>query len=240
MDLKLELQGRYSEILSYLELLDAIDSETKAGAPRLGNHNGYQISTQQIKMLYSSVYLQCYNLVESTITNCIEVICQAIVSENALPKNLNTKLQYEWVRFVAKTNIDSNAEKRQINAMKLFDHSVQMQTVANPQFKLDRGGGGNWDDKEIASFCERIGFPLNIPPQVSTLVKRHFKDDEGPLTYIKSLRNKLAHGAVSFEECAANATPGNLRQLVVLTGDYLNVVVEEIQKSIDNKVHLVP
>ena len=63
-------EEQLQEIETYLDLLEVF--EVQAG--RIGEAT---ITAQQQKILYSSVYLQIYNLVEATITWCVEAVRSA-------------------------------------------------------------------------------------------------------------------------------------------------------------------
>ena len=54
-------EERLIEIESYLELLEALENQVRRGLPQFGE-DGSTITVQQQKILYSSVYLQLYNL----------------------------------------------------------------------------------------------------------------------------------------------------------------------------------
>jgi len=64
-------EERLIEIESYLELLEALENQVQEGLPQFGG-DGSTITVQQQRILYSSVYLQLYNLVESTVTKCVD------------------------------------------------------------------------------------------------------------------------------------------------------------------------
>ena len=61
---------RLAEVETYLEFLSTMEARAQHGPPRLEGAE-HPISAQQQRILYSSVYLQLYNLVESTMSRCI-------------------------------------------------------------------------------------------------------------------------------------------------------------------------
>ena len=75
-------EERLQEIETYLDLLEALEKQVQRGLPKIGQA-GPIITVQQQRILYSSVYLQLYNLIESTVTRCVEAISTAVV-ERAL------------------------------------------------------------------------------------------------------------------------------------------------------------
>lgn len=226
---------RLREIESYLELLDGLEQQVQKGIPRFGN-NGGKITTEQQKILYSSVYLQLYSLVEATITSCVNTFCQAITLKSSHPHELSIDVRREWVRFVARTHTDLNYDNRLESTLSMCD--MLMQPVSD--LKIDRGGGGNWDDEEIHKLIQRLGLSIKITRQTQKDIKRPFKDDKGALALIKYFRNKLAHGNISFVECAEDITVADLRDLTTRTSSYLREVVIGFQRSIADDEFLDP
>lgn len=236
-DFSQTFEDRKIEIEAYLDLLESLERQVQQGTPRLGA-SGSIITVQQQKILYSSVYLQLYNLVESTVKRCVEAVCIAVTSEQWRPKDLSDKVRQEWVRFTAQTHINLNSENRLEAALCLCEHLVQILPIST--FKIETGGGGNWDDNAIEEISKRLGLSLSISPDIYSNIKRKFRNDKGALTYVKSLRNDLAHGSLSFAECGEGITVRELRSLSNLTILYLQEVVSCFQASIDAHEFLLP
>jgi hypothetical protein len=231
-------EERIEEIETYLDLLENLEKQVQQGPPRLGT-GGPVITPQQQKILYSSVFIQLYNLVEATITWCLDAV-SAATAENGRwqPRDLCANLRREWVRFVARTHVDLNFEHRLTDAVKLCEHLVQMLPVT--EWEVAKGGGGSWDDNGIEALGARLGFSLSISPSVKTRVKRHFRDEKGALEFIKTFRNRLAHGNVSFVEGGENLTFEDLRELKEGTVLYLREVVACFRSYIDGYEFLQP
>ena len=230
-------EERLQEIESYLDLLDEFDRQVQEGPPRFGKE-GNSVSVLQQQILYSSVYLQLYNLVEATISLCIDGLSEAILAMKLHPKDLTAKLRREWVRSTARTHIDLNYEGRLNSAVALCDHFVQ--TLPISTFVVDKTGGGSWDDAAIERAAKRLGLAFRVDSEVYTSVKRPFRNDQGALSFIKTLRNSLAHGSVSFAECGRGITVGDLRHLKDLTVGYLREVISCFQAAISGYEFLVP
>jgi hypothetical protein len=229
---------RLQEIETYLDFLQAIEDQVRGGPPRVGAE-GAVISTTQQRILYSSVYLQLYNLVEATITKCIEAVSAAVaLGGRWRPSDLSGELRREWVRFLARTHIDLNYEHRLANSIQMCDHLLQALPVG--ELEIERGGGGNWNDEEIYRVATRLGCTLNLSPECLTAVKRPFKDDKGALALIVKLRNDLAHGSVSFGQCGEGATVAELRDLTGRTGNYLREVVSSFNAFVSGHAFLQP
>ncbi|MEG3437166.1 MAE_28990/MAE_18760 family HEPN-like nuclease [Pannus brasiliensis CCIBt3594] len=238
-DFRNAFEERLQEIEVYLDLLDSLEREVQGGSPRLGQ-NGTIITMQQQKILYSCVYLQLYNLVESTVTRCLDAVSTTIVYHRHQPKDLSNSFRGEWVRFIARTHTDLTPDNRLQYALELCDHLVDARPIT-PSFKIEKGGGGNWADEEIYDLiCRRLCLPWRVDSDVQSAIKRPFRDGKGALASIKNIRNELAHGSRSFSECGENVTVSDLRHLTRWTADYLRAIVDCFKTSIDNREYLLP
>jgi len=229
-------EERLQEIDAFLDLLDAIQTQAREGPPRIGDAT---ITTQQQRILYSSVYLQLYNLVEATATWCINAVSMATFDGvRWKPKDLIDALRREWVRSTARTHVTLNSGNRLSEAVAFCD--LLLASVPITEWWVERGGGGNWDDSAIESITERVGCDLAIDPAVNTAAKRHIRDDKNCLGLVKDLRNRLAHGTISFEECGDAVTVVDLRDVRDRTANYLREVVVAFRDFIDNHHFLTP
>jgi hypothetical protein len=91
--------------------------------------------------------------------------------------------------------------------------------------KVEKGGGGNWDDCSIEAIAERLGLHLQISTEVFQGIKRKIRDDKSALVYIRDARNKLAHGGLSFGEAGDGITVSDLVDMKERTTAYLREVV---------------
>lgn len=237
-DLTTGFQERLAEVEAYLGFLSTMEARAQQGPPRLEGAE-HPITTQQQRILYSSVYLQLYNLVEATMSRCIEAVAEA-AKENGRwrPSDLSGALRREWVRATARTHEILNPEHRLESALRLCDHLVASLPIAS--FDIDRGGGGNWDDSAIEAFSQRLGFQLVVSQPVYSAIKQPFRDDLGPLALVKQLRNRLAHGSISFAQCAEDVTVGRLVELKDRTVSYLKEVVDCFAAYVDGFEYLLP
>jgi hypothetical protein len=236
-DFSLAFEERLQEIEAYLNLLEALEQQIQEGVPQFGE-NGPRITVQQQKILYSSVYLQLYNLVESTVTRCVDAISETIIQNQLHPSQLSINLQKIWVKSTARTNVDLNDENRLNSAFRMYTHLVQSLPISI--FEIEKGGGGSWDDTQIEAMSTKLGLSLRISPDIYSKIKRKFRDELKPLTFIMKLRNSLAHGSISFAECSDEVTVRELRELTNLTASYLRQVVACFKSSIDNNEFLLP
>lgn len=236
-DFSQAFEERLQEIETYLDLLETLERQVRDGVPQLGSE-GETITVQQQIILYSSVYLQLYNLVESTVNQCLNAVAQSVIDLSTHPGHLSESLRREWVRFMAQTHTELNYENRLEGALELCNHLVKILPISD--FKIEKGAGGSWTDKEIEKISQRLGFSLNISPEIYKLIKRPFRDDQKTLELIKSFRNKLAHGELSFAECGEGITVSDLRDLTERSSSYLREVVGCFKSFIDAHEFLIP
>jgi hypothetical protein len=231
-------QERFGEVDEYLDFLVDVEKSVQSGRPRLeGASRG--ITTSQQRILYSSVYLQLYNLVEATVSRCISAIADATTDGGAWrPMQLNNQLQQEWVRSIARTNVSLNPENRLKSAMEMCNHLIEQLPIA--EFEFEVGGGGNWDDDAIERVSIRLGCNLQITKATKTAVKRPMRDEYGPLKLVRLRRNDLAHGSISFVDCADGIAVSELRATADVVGDYLREVIGCFVKYINSYEFLRP
>lgn len=237
-DLVIGFQERLAEVEAYLEFLSTMETQAQHGPPRLVGADS-PISTQQQRILYASVYLQLYSLVEATMSRCIEAVSEATkLNAQWKPSDLSESMRREWVRVTARTHVELAPENRLESALRLCEHLVASLPIN--VFDIEKGGGGNWDDCEIEAFSRRLGFQLVVSQPVYSAVKQPFRDDLGPLALVKQLRNRLAHGSISFAQSAEDITVGRLVELKDRTVNYLKEVVDCFNRYINSFEYLLP
>lgn len=236
MDVKKDFAERVDEINAYLDLLDAITHAAQSGAPKIGE---VKITAQQQRILYSSVFLQLYNLTEATVTWCLKAITQATTEDDLFtPGHLSEDMLREWVKSSAKTSVPLNANNRLEEMLKFCKLVLSGDSLGG--WSVAMGGGGNWDDRSIEDLAKRLGLSLAVTKDAKTAVKKVIRDDDGALVLVRKLRNKLAHGSISFTECGADVTPKDLRNLTKDVTLYLSEVVDLFATFVQTQQFLKP
>lgn len=221
---------RITEINEYLDLLKAIEDAAASGIPRL-ERSRKTITAAQQKILYSSVYLQLYNLVEAIVTRCLDAVTGTFAQSQWRPADLNDELREEWVKYTAQTHIDMTPENRLKNAMAMCQHLLDSLPLAG--FKIEKGGGGNWDDDSIYKLGTRLGCKLTIKQATNAAIKRPIRDGLGAMKLVKTRRNSLAHGSISFTDCADGVDVGELLAVANAVENYLREIIECFSNFID-------
>jgi len=144
----------------------------------------------------------------------------------------------EWLRKTARTHVSLNSNNRLNEAVALCETIFESRPIT--EWEVEQGGGGNWDDSAIEKIAARIGCDLDISDAVKSAAKRPIRDDKNSLGLVKYLRNRLAHGLLSFEQCGAGVTVLDLRDITERTANYLREVVAAFVDYIDNYLFLSP
>ncbi|BCF90104.1 MAE_28990/MAE_18760 family HEPN-like nuclease [Paraburkholderia largidicola] len=232
-------QERKNEIEAYFSLMETIERSLQIGVPviKVGLEE-HQVTPLQQRILYAGLYLHLYNLVESTTTLLISAVERAAMGMGDPPRTareLSTEMRKQWVRSFAKTHEDLSPEHRLERAMAVCNHLLGILPL---ELSITKGGGGNWDDDEIEGLAEKLGMTLTVPKAIYTAVKRPARDNKGPLKLVRDLRNKLAHGAISFSECGNDHSTGDLRKISDAVIDYLDAVINAFQQYITLEQYL--
>lgn len=242
MTISSELVGffdeRFDEVAAHLDFLAEIEQAARFGPPRIEGSTA-RVTAEQQKILYSGVYLQLYNLVEATVSRCIKAVTTAAAIEARWkPEDLNESLRGEWIRYTARTHVTLTAENRLQSAVAMCSHLIDQLPVDD--FPVDIGGGGNWDDKGIESLSKRLGCVFKVSRKAKQAVKRPIRDELGALALVKNRRNLLAHGGISFVDCADGITVADLRRLVDSVELYLREAVGCFVTFIEGQSFLRP
>lgn len=222
---------RVEDIESYFELVSNIELAISSGGAVFHTCGStYSVNPKQQKIMYSSIYLHLYNLVESTISTLIEAVERHASSGiDGQLHLLSEKMRKLYVTSVAAPYELLSNEKRFEKALSLFEQVLSIRPI---EFKIPPGGGGNWDVSEIEKLSASIGVNVSLDQTLRTRVMRPFRDDKAPMRLIKVTRNKLAHGSISFEECGHNHVASDFRTLIDIVKDYLNHIINQYDSYI--------
>lgn len=222
---KATFQERVEDIESYFELVSNIELAVGYGGAVFNvNGNQYRIKPEQQKIMYSGIYLHLYNLVESTVSMLIDAVERhASVGINGQLSVLTENMKKLYVKSVAAPFESISNDKRLEKALDLFDQVLNIKPI---KLKIPPGGGGNWDVAEIKRLSQSIGINIQLPRGINQRVSENFRDDKGPIRFIKDTRNKLAHGSLSFTECGDNHVASDFRRLIDIVKEYLSYVIQ--------------
>lgn len=228
---------RVDEINTYRSFLIFMDGGVSSGTTSLiMNETTHSLTPMLQKTIYANVYLHLYNLLESTITLIIKSVEEKIsgdVRSHGI-NILNNKVRLLWIRYMAGTHdilVPETRLEKAINLCNFFIDNIPFELT------IPKGGGGNWDNENIRNLANRMGLRLTIPRAINTAIKRPIKDNKGVIQLITYTRNKLAHGDISFSECGGELTLASINELIDITINYLEAVINCFEDFLDKELY---
>lgn len=216
-----DFNTRVKEINGYFKLLDSIiNKNAKLYFPDNKSHKYRNIDEDLIKVLKANSFLLLYNLIESSIKLSITEIYDSISLSNKKYDEVTDQIRRIWIAENYKNFKDKGTE--------FIFNSINniMDDIIDIKFKPEKAISGNIDGRKINEFSSILGF--------SDIT--HYKAFNGVKLYqVKTQRNNLAHGSISFAECGRQYTYDDLliiKQQVII---YLRGILTNIKKYIDNE-----
>lgn len=175
--------------------------------------------------LKANGFLLMYNLVEATLSAAIEEIHDCICADDHLGADeLVESLTTQAISRVNKNIETSSPISKSILQHWIDDHKSKVLQNKNPLFN------GNVDGRVIKEVAKIYGFSADARGKTAkngtTLVK------------VKTKRNELAHGKISFSDCGRDISIDELNQIQKEVIAYLEKILNNIEDYIENKSYL--
>jgi hypothetical protein len=218
---------RKAEIDAYFDFLE--DVINNKGSLTFYDNGGSRNITKSIDIelshtLKANGYLLLYNLIESTMTSAIEEIHLTINDSTADADVLIESLAKQAIRSLNAELRINGSLSRSILTHWIEEHKRASANQKNPLFS------GNVDARLIKEIASIYGFSHKVSGKKA-------RGGVG-LVKIKSKRNELAHGRVSFKDCGREIMIGDLISLKVEVVAYLEQILKNIEGYIVGKDYL--
>lgn len=175
-----------------------------------------------IKTLSASTYLLLYNLIECSMTNAIDCIHEHIRKEKTSFHDLTQKMQ-------------KIALKNFRNALNKEDHVLSQSSIEHAIVWLGYDGekifSGNIDARKVKEMATKYGFVIS-----EEAIQR--SRGGSSLMRIKSKRNELAHGKVSFEECGQECSIDELYDMYDQAIIFVDGILDAIEHYLNERLYL--
>ena len=194
MALMNDFTERVEDINAYFDILSFEDAvETYKKKPITNSDQGQQllISNTMQKCMRANAIIMLYNLVESTFSNCVQLIYDAISDEHLTYSDVSHKLRKVWIdlAFDPQWHIDAIRHHAK-------DYSDNLHTSVLTYSEMPAGTSGNLDFSKMVEISEKFDINFGHVPDV--------EDIKTTLQYLKKNRNDLAHGNTTFSYVGAN------------------------------------
>ena len=221
--------SRSREIERLFEMLQFMsthrDSQLVSGNIATGTGAVYNMGRELEKTLRASVYLMLYNLVEATMTHAIDAIHVHISGERVGFDDLKEDVRKIAIKGLRKAvTTDSPAE--------LLNTTIPISS-ALIWLGFDKKDlfSGNLDGRLIRDKAKEYGFQI---ASHDTSTSR----DGANLVRVKTKRNELAHGGISFEDCGHDISMDEIVSTFEETKIYLKAVLDGICEYLMEKKYL--
>ncbi|MFM5055330.1 MAE_28990/MAE_18760 family HEPN-like nuclease [Aeromonas veronii] len=221
--------SRCREIERFFEMLlfmrDNRDSRLCGEPSDMANPNTYVVGRDLEKTLRASAYLMLYNLVEATMTNAIYAIHQHIADEQVGFDELK-----EDVRKIAIKGLRKAVSSE--TPSELLDAAIPISS-ALIWLGLDKKDlfSGNLDSRLIKDKAREYGFKLAAHDKAASR-------DGVRLLDIKTKRNELAHGGISFEDCGHDTSVDELVAIFDEVKIFIKAVLDGVSDYLSSRNYL--
>lgn len=221
---------RSLEVQRYLAFLTAL-TETRATKLARADSNGdpvihdeYTLERDLVKTLRANGYLLLYNLVEATMTNAVDAIHRTVTADSVDFDDLRDELKqivlHNFRRVLRQTDVS------------LIEGKLPLQrAIVALGYDKKELFSGNIDARLIRETADKYGF----------VVAAHDTDltrDGARLLQVKTKRNELAHGQISFQECGQEIPHDELVAIAGETIGYLQAVLRGIEQYVDERSYV--
>lgn len=196
MALMNEFTERVNDINAYFDILSFEDAvETYKNKPITNSDHGQQlvVSNTMQKCMRANAIIMLYNLVESTFSNCVQLIYDAISDEHLTYTDVSHKLRKVWIDLAFDPQWHIDAVRHHAK-----DYSDNLRTSVLAYSEMPAGTSGNLDFSKMVEISDKFDINFGHVPDV--------EDVKTTLQYLKKNRNDLAHGNTTFSYVGANVS----------------------------------
>lgn len=220
-----DFNTRVNEINTYFKLLDSIiNQDANLFYPNKRTHKYKKIDDELIKVLKANSFLLLYNLIESSMKLSITEIYDSITLKTKKYDQVKMEIRKIWLSENYK-NFNGKGTEFVFNAINNL-----AEDIIDIKFKPEKVISGNIDGRKIREFSEYIGF---------SSLTHHTAKKGIKLLQVKTQRNNLAHGSISFADCGRQYTYEDLNSTKNEVIIYLRGIIKNIQRYIEDENYTI-
>ncbi|MCW1842308.1 MAE_28990/MAE_18760 family HEPN-like nuclease [Prosthecomicrobium hirschii] len=228
-DFEIIFVERQREIQKHLEFIKELQWSV------INRSGGKPIDMEHVNILKSAFLVHLYNVIESVMSKTIEEIDGK--AKKHPPSEWASEFFQSWLLHRAILVFDNEPSKRIEKIVKVIGEASGRELVSSA--RVAKRSSGNWSNKEISDLAAKLTCDLRISPDIDRKACIVFLiDNKVPMTYVRHMRNQLAHGNLSFVDAAAHLTVDQLELLCSTVLDYMNEVVSSFVSYIEGKKYL--
>lgn len=158
-----------------------------------------------------------YNLVESTVCDCLNAIYDAIQDESLIFGNVSDDIKNMWRNYLKRKNLPEKTK----NDNDIINMAIRFDSLAI-------NISGSLDFRKIQEVFSKHGCLLDNSSR-DTIAQSFL--------VVKNKRNLLAHGNISFSDCGVHYLLSDLQKYKEHIVDYMQDVVNKTCDYIANKAY---
>lgn len=214
-EIKNDFKTRLVHAKEYCGLLKFLNDDKWLRPPsiQLSEDRTFDISQDLFKILKSNTFIIIYNIVESTIYNCITKIHDSIEMENIGYKEASDKIQELWTQDCSREDIKKTIQNIHLN---------EQITLEGKTVHIS----GSIDVRKISDIADKYGIYgyLNESPQTANSFLK-----------VKNRRNHLSHGEHNYATASQDITVNELLKIVDDVENYLSSFLVNVETYIQTK-----
>lgn len=218
MILDAHFEQRKSDVVAHFRCLDFIDKvESHKNLPVVDTNDGHELLVDQQMQccMKGQTLVLLYNMVESTVCECLNYIYDNVADDELTYAELTDKMRYMWTQSCKRKKMaEGNFDEPSKMPLKVVFQTLAINT------------SGSIDIRKIYEAFEKHGCTI-------TEDKREECGDS--FLTVKSKRNLLAHGNISFSQCGSNYLFQDLDKMRKDITSFLPIVIEATKKFVEEK-----
>jgi len=218
MILDANFEQRLSDVEAHFRCLEFINSiESYKHKPVVDKDSGRELYVDQQMQccIKAQTLVLLYNMVESTICECLNYIYDTVADDRLTYSELTDEMRNMWNASCRKSN---RPEKDMDEADKM-----SLLVVFN---NLSINTSGSIDIKKIYESFGKHGCIIADDKR---------EEYSNSFLVVKNKRNLLAHGNVSFSQCGGLYLYSNLEKMRDDISSFLQIVIESTKKFVEDK-----
>lgn len=220
-----DFNTRVNEINTYFKLLDSIiNQDATIYFANKKTHKYKKFDDELIKVLKANSFLLLYNLIESSMKLSITEIYDSVSSKTKRYDEVKMEIRKIWISENYK-NFNGKGTEFVFNTINNLANDI-----IDIKFKSEKVISGNLDGRKIREISDYIGF---------SNLTHHTAKNGIKLLQVKTQRNNLAHGSISFSECGRQYTYEDLNTTKNQVIIYLRSIIKNIQTYIDDENFII-
>jgi MAE_28990/MAE_18760-like HEPN len=185
-----------------------------------------RVNTTLSCTLKSTAFLLLYNLIESTIYNSLQVIHDELNKSETRYPELHERIQEIWLEYCIGKKSNFIAISKEIINHTITENHIEIDL--EKYLNIKNLFSGNLDARKIREVANKYG----------CIIKGTGCGEK--LIIVKNVRNKLAHGEISFSKGSKDYTMTELNAIKDDVINFLNHTLNTIEEYILKRLFLSP